>query len=78
MRTRDRLDAPATALLTNQRLTEVEAHVLERDLAKVGREYGRAVARVRRLKADLRKAEETVRGLRRTMRLLISARRSES
>ena len=72
------IDAPETALLLDQGLTATEAHVLEKDLARVSREYGRAVAWVRKAKADLRKAEETVRGLRRSMRLLISARRIAS
>ena len=71
------IDAPETALLIKgpKPLTQAEAKVLERDVARVGRAYGRAHARVRTLKAQLRKAIETEKELRRQMRLLISARR---
>ena len=56
-------------------LSEIEAKVLERDVARVGRSYGRATAKVRKLRANLRKAEAEVKDLRRQMRLLISARK---
>jgi phage shock protein A len=49
--------------------------MLEKDVARVGRKYGQATARVRRLRAGLKKAEAEVRELRRQMRLLISARK---
>lgn len=72
------IDAPETALLlgrTVKGLTEQEAKAMERDLARVSRQYGRAVARVRKCKASLREAQTIVRELRRSMRLLISARK---
>ncbi len=74
-------EGPETAaLLANHQeqpapLSETEAKVLERDVARVGRAYGRATARVRKLRAGLRKAEADVKDLRRQMRLLISARK---
>lgn len=73
-----RIEAPETAALladADLMLTVGEAHQLERDLSKVARAYGRAQARVRRLKAQLRVAERVVKDIRREMRLLISARR---
>lgn len=70
------IDAPETAALIGYQLTEVEARVLARDVARVARAYGRATARVRKAKAELRKAETDTRELRRQMRLLISARRA--
>ncbi len=72
-------EGPETAaMLADNRpvhLNEVEAKVLERDVARVGRAYGRATAKVRRLRAGLKRAEAEVKDLRRQMRLLISARK---
>lgn len=73
-----RIDAPETALTIGgpKPLTQDEAKVLERDVARVGRAYGRAHGRVLKLKAALRKALAEEKELRRQMRLLISARRA--
>ena len=70
-----RIDAPETALIVDEQLTETEARVLARDVARVARAYGIATAHVRKCKRALRVAQEDVRALRRQMRLLISARR---
>ncbi len=70
------LDAPETAALVNAQLTVLEARQLEKDLATLARGYGRAVARVRKLKAQLRDAEKDQREFRRRMRFLISVRRA--
>jgi hypothetical protein len=69
-----RIDAPETAMLLGTGLTEVEAKSLERDLATAARAYGRAAARVRKLRADLKRAENVARDARRTLRLLSGAR----
>ena len=69
------IHAPETALMLGKGLTEVEAKILEREVATVGREYGRAAQRVRALRAELKRAEDRVREVRRQMRMLISARR---
>lgn len=68
------LDAPETALLLDAPLTAREGKALERDIATAARAYGRSVARVRRLRALLKKAEAEVKAHRRTMRLLLRAR----
>lgn len=73
-----RIDAPETAALladADLMLTVGEARQLERELAQVARAYGRAQARVRKLKGLLRLAERAVKDIRREMRMLISARR---
>jgi hypothetical protein len=68
------ISAPETAALVGNQLTEAQARVLERDVARCARVYGRATARVRKLRALLKVAENEVRERRREMRLLISAR----
>jgi hypothetical protein len=71
-----RLDAPATALLVNAGLTQIETKQLERDIATSARAYGRSVAKVRKLRAALKRAELETKEHRRQMRLLLSGRQA--
>jgi len=70
------LNAPETAAMLGTELTEAHALALEHDLAHWSRAYGRATAKVRKLRALLKRAEDEVKDCRREMRLLISVRKA--
>lgn len=77
-----RIDAPETAALLASpdepipvTLTSAEARAYERHVAAIASAIGRRAARVRKLRADLRREETELRQIRRDLKLLISIRR---